>query len=98
MIEIRFEGSRAAAYDGTALIGECDLETGGAVWTAYHTEVDAAYSGQGIGRRLVQCAAEHAAAQGAAIIPACSFVAREFERRPDEYKAVISGSGTESHS
>ncbi len=88
MIEIRFEGTRAAAYDGGTRVGECDFSADGRIWTVYHTEVDAAYGGQGIARRLVKCVAEQAARSGAKIKAACSFVAREFERRPEEYADV----------
>ena len=54
MIEVVYEAKdrRSAAYDGEKLVGECDCEENGKIWTAYHTEVDPAYGGQGIAGRL----------------------------------------------
>lgn len=88
MIEVKFEKTRAAAFDGGTLVGECDFCVAGSVWTIVHTGVDKAYGGQGIARRLVKCVAEHASRAGAKISPACSFAAREFESHPEEYKDV----------
>lgn len=88
MIEIKFEKTRAAAYDNETLVGECDFSIDGKIWTIYHTEVNAAFSGQGVARQLVKCVAENAADSGAKIKPECSFVAREFEKRPEIYAAV----------
>lgn len=88
MIEIKFEKTRAAAYDGKTLVGECDFSVDGSVWTIVHTGVDKSYGGQGIARRLLKCVAEHASSAGVKINPVCSFAAREFELRPEEYAGV----------
>ena len=62
MIEIVFEEEklRTVARDGDRFVGECDCSAGSGVWTAYHTEVDPAYGGQGIAGRLVAKLAESA--------------------------------------
>ena len=85
MIEVVYEekNCRSAAYDGETLIGECDYEKNGAVWTAYHTEVDPAYGGQGIAGRLVACVASAARERGTKIVPQCSYVRRLFETKPE---------------
>lgn len=88
MVEVKFEGMRAAAYDGETLVGECNFSVDGSAWTIFHTGVDKAYGGRNIARRLLKCVAENAFAAGAKINPVCSFAAREFEMRPDEYKNV----------
>lgn len=88
-MEIRFENTRSAAYDGEKLIGECDFETDGKIWNAIHTEVDPNYGGQGIAKKLVQCLAENAALNGAKIKPVCSYVVKEFEKNPQEYCKVM---------
>ena len=89
MIEIAYEEKerRSAAYDGEKCVGECDYDENGAVWTAYHTEVDPAYGGQGIAGRLVSALAEAARVRGAKIMPTCSYVVRLFDTKP-EYAAL----------
>ena len=85
VIEVVYEEKdrRSAAYEGGTLIGECDYEENGAVWTAYHTEVDPAYGGQGIAGRLVAAVAAAARERGAKIVPQCSYVRRLFETKPE---------------
>lgn len=45
MIQIQFEREkqRAAAYDGAALIGCCEVQVSETTWTITHTEVDPSY-------------------------------------------------------
>jgi len=85
MIKITFdeERFRSVAADGEKLIGECDCRVDGLVWTAYHTEVDPAYGGQGIAARLVTCAAQAARERGAKIMPTCSYVVRLFDTKAE---------------
>lgn len=75
MIEIRFEReqNRSAAYDGNRLIGFCEIQMTDRTWTIPHTEVDPAYGGQGIARKLVLCIAEQAGKEGVAVIPICPY-------------------------
>ena len=85
MIEVFYEekNCRSAAYDGEKLVGECDCEENGKIWTAFHTEVDPAYGGQGIAGRLVACVAGAARERGAKIVPQCSYVRRLFEKNAE---------------
>lgn len=48
-----------------------------------HSEVPAAFSGQGLGSLLVEGLFENARARGLRIVPACSFVADWARRHPD---------------
>ena len=75
MIDVVFEkeNSRAAAYDNGKLIGKCVLVLSDKNWTVEHTETDAAYGGQGIGRRLVECVFEEAQQAGANLNLVCSY-------------------------
>ena len=75
MIQIRFEKehTRAAAYDGTTLIGVCTIKQTADGWEIPHTEVDPAYGGQGIARKLVLCVAEQAKKEGVRVFPTCSY-------------------------
>ena len=48
-----------------------------------HTEVDAAYEGQGVGSRLVREVLERAAGRGTPVLAHCPFVRAYLERHPD---------------
>ena len=60
--------SRSAAYDGTQCIGYAIIEERGGRWVIPHTEVDAAYGGQGIARRLIEEILDEARRDGTKII------------------------------
>ena len=47
-----------------------------------HAEVPAALEGRGIGSTLVRAVLDHARAEGARVVPVCSFVAAVIRRRP----------------
>ena len=48
-----------------------------------HTEVPAAFRGQGVGAALVERAVSDARATGRRITPLCPFAAAQFRRNPD---------------
>ena len=73
LIQFEPNNSRSAAYDGDHEIGECCFSVSGDTWTIYHTEVDPAYGGQGIARKLVMAVKEAADEAGADIISTCSY-------------------------
>ncbi len=77
-IKIGFEeeNHRSTAYDGEKLIGECDYEDNGEEFVIYHTEVDPAYGGKGIARRLVFKVAEAAERRKKRIVPVCSYAVK----------------------
>jgi len=85
VIEIVFEETekRTAAYDGERRVGLCAYAEDGAVWTAYHTEVDPAYGGRGIAARLVDELVRAARERGVRIVPTCSYVLRRFEKKAE---------------
>lgn len=76
--EMTFAGGQAFALfrrDGDRLI-------------VTHTEVPAAFGGQGLGSRLALGMFENARATGRRIVPACSFVA-DWARRHPEFSDVL---------
>lgn len=75
-IEFDEEGCRSVALDGDRVIGECDYEDDGEECTIYHTEVDPAYGGRGIAKRLVFKTAEMAERRKKKINPTCSYAAK----------------------
>ena len=48
-----------------------------------HTEVPAAFRGQGVGQALVTRAVADFRAQGKKVLPLCPFAAAQFRRHPD---------------
>ena len=60
MIKISFEENKSVAYDEDKQIGECNFIEKENTWNIVHTEVDEAYQGQGIARKLVECVIENA--------------------------------------
>lgn len=48
-----------------------------------HTQVEPAFSGQGIGRKLVMAGVEFARENGAKIIPLCPYAKSVFDRTED---------------
>ena len=79
---------RSAAYDGEKRISVAEIEDEGARWVITHTEVDPAYGGQGIARRLIEEVIAAARRDGAKIVPLCSYAAKMM-RRTDEYADVL---------
>ncbi|MFJ8111714.1 GNAT family N-acetyltransferase [Streptomyces sp. NPDC096132] len=53
----------------------------------FHTEVDTAYAGQGLGAQLVQHALDDVRASGKRIVPVCPYVAK-FLKRHDEFADI----------
>lgn len=56
-----------------------------------HTEVDTAFEGKGLGRKLVASAVEYARANNLKIIPLCPYANAVFSKDPDSYKDVWFG-------
>ena len=67
------EARRSAAYDGEKCVGVAEIEDEGGRWVITHTEVDPAYGGQGIARRLIEELIEAARSNGTKIVPVCSY-------------------------
>ena len=54
-----------------------------------HTEVDAAYEGQGLGSQLAAQALDDVKSRGLKAQPQCSFIARYIERHEEEYGELV---------
>lgn len=89
MIEYAFEAedSRAVARRGDELLGEATVTIRDGLWTLDHTYVDEKARGQRVGSGLVRAVAEAARAQGARVLPLCSYARMEFDRR-EEYRDI----------
>lgn len=80
MIKINFEENKSVAYDDNKQVGECDFIEKGDTWNIVHTEVDDAYQGQGIARKLVECIIENAKKYNKKLIADCSYAKIVLER------------------
>ena len=80
MIEIKFEGSCSAAYDGDKKIGECVFLEKENTWNIIHTEVDSLYQGQGIARKLVESVIAMAKNQDKKLVADCSYAKKIIEK------------------
>jgi uncharacterized protein len=54
----------------------------------FHTEIDDAYSGQGVATKLVREALDDVKSKGRLIVPICPFVARFVRSNPDYMNMV----------
>ena len=89
-MQIRYEAEhcRSAAYDGERRVGVAEFDAQDGRWVITHTEVDPAYGGQGIARKLIEALIAAARRDGAKIVPLCSY-ADKMMRRTDEYADVL---------
>lgn len=85
MIEVLIENNRSIAKDGEKIIGECDYTVNDDIWSFDHTFVDPFYGGQGIAKRLVECALEKAKMENVKVNPVCSYVKKIFDKNPKEF-------------
>ena len=82
------EKSRSAAYDDETCIGIAEVKESEGRWIITHTEVDSAYGGQGIARRLIEEIIAEARHTGKKIVPVCSY-AEKMMRGREEYTDVL---------
>ena len=89
-MQIRYEveHGRSAAYDGERRVGVAEFDVQDGRWVITHTEVDLAYGGQGIARKLVEALIEAARSSGAKIVPVCSY-AEKMMRGKEAYADVL---------
>jgi len=79
----REPGRFVIEVDGTAAgFAQYVERQDGAVFDFVHTEVDSAFSGRGLGGRLVEAALEETRELGKTIVPHCPFVADWLKQHP----------------
>lgn len=75
MIKIEFseKEKKSIAYDCNKKVGECDFEEINDTWNITHTEVDTAYQGQGIAKKLVENVIQNAKILNKKLEATCSY-------------------------
>lgn len=81
--EHRYELAR-----GDEVAGRVEYKIRDDVMTVVHTEVDAAYEGEGLGSALLRGALDDARARGLAVVPICPFTRGYLQRHP-EYAELV---------
>ena len=84
------DAGRYEAYVGDALAAHVTYRLRGSRITFVHTEVDPAFEGRGVGRRLATWALDDVCGRGLAVRPRCPFIAA-FIRRHPEYADLVEG-------
>ena len=79
MIKISFKENKSVAYDDDKQIGECDFIEEEDTWNIIHTEVNDAYQGQGIARKLVESIIESAKKYEKRVVADCSYARKVIE-------------------
>ncbi|MDQ0508435.1 Acetyltransferase (GNAT) family [Aedoeadaptatus ivorii] len=89
-MDIRFDESahRAYALDGDKEIGESTYSPSEKYWIIDHTEVDKAYGGQGIAKKLVDAVVDAARERGTKIMATCPYALKLFQSS-DAYDDVL---------
>ena len=89
-MQIRYEveHGRSAAYDGENRVGIAEFEDADGRWVITHTEVDPAYGGQGIARRLIEEVVAEARHAEKKIVSLCSYAAKMMTSK-EEYSDVL---------
>ncbi|MFI7492398.1 GNAT family N-acetyltransferase [Micromonospora echinaurantiaca] len=83
----RFE----ARDEAGALAGLVTYQLTGAIIAYTHTEVDAAFEGQGVGSTLARAVMDDARAKGRTVVPICPFLSEWLGKHP-EYDSVVARS------
>lgn len=79
-IEFREKEKKSIAYDLDKQIGECDFEETNDTWNITHTEVDSAYEGQGIAKKLVESVIQNANIRNKKLEATCSYAKKLIEK------------------
>ena len=76
------EEDRYELWQGEKLAGIAPYDRRGDLTVFTHTEVDDAFSGQGLGKVLAAGALDDVVAQGRTIVPVCPFIAGYLKKNP----------------
>jgi len=75
-------------YENDIKIGEMAVSISNGALTVYHTEVDEAFSGQGLAKNLLDEMVAYVRKNDLKVIPLCPYVFAQFKRHPDTYADI----------
>ena len=75
-------------YKNDIKIGEMAVSIANGALTVYHTEVDEAFSGQGLAKNLLDEMVAYVRKNDLEVIPLCPYVFAQFKRHPDTYADI----------
>lgn len=88
VIDFDEEASRLLASVAGEQVGFLAIKMSTRSWSLYHTEVDSACEGFGVGSALVRAALAMARDAGVRVRPTCPFVAAYLKRHPEHHDIV----------
>ena len=83
------EASRYEVFADGDLAGFARYRLGDGRITFFHTEIDPAHEGRGLGSKLARAALDDARARGLPVVPVCPFIAGFIRSHPDEYLDLV---------
>jgi uncharacterized protein len=81
--------SRYELFADGELAGFAQYRLGDGEITLFHTEVDPAHEGSGLGSELARGALEDVRARALALKPVCPFIRGYIRRHPDQYLDLV---------
>jgi predicted GNAT family acetyltransferase len=81
--------SRAEVFAGGQLAGFAKYRLHDGRITFFHTEIDPAHEGSGLGSRLALAALDDVRARGLPVVPQCPYIAGFIRRHPDQYLDLV---------
>jgi len=75
--------------DGDKLAGSSDYTLAEHTIAFTHTEVDPAFNGRGLARRLVAAELDEARSRGMAVLPFCPYVRKVIAGNPDRFLDLV---------
>ncbi len=88
-LEIRENGKGAfKLWEDGQEIGQMDIGILGDSMRVYHTEVDPAYEGKGMARKLLDAMVGYVRENHLKVTPLCEYVHAQFKRHPEEFADV----------
>ncbi len=74
--------------EGGEAIGEMVIGILGTSMRVYHTEVDPAYEGKGLAKKLLEAMTTYARENHLKVTPLCEYVHAQFKRHPDQFEDI----------
>ncbi|MEV5750284.1 GNAT family N-acetyltransferase [Actinoallomurus sp. NPDC052308] len=81
--------NRFEIFEDGRRVGFADYKLNGDTIAFTHTEVDSAFAGRGLARRLVTTALDDARRRGLAVLPFCPYVRKVIAADPEAYLDLV---------